>query len=369
MKVLFHTNIPSPYRVDFFNALGQLCDLTVTFEGTAATDRDAKWQGEKMNHFTPIFLKGLRVRSDGFLCWGIRAILKEQWDHIVIGGYSTPTAMLAIAYLRSHKRPFFIEVDGGLIGNDRQLIYKIKRHFLSSATGWFSSGQQTTAYLVHYGAQEAHCFFYPFSSVKQAELDQVRCFDKLKAKQALGLSSQKMVLSVGQFIPRKGFDILLKAAARLPQDVQICIVGGIVPEVYTQLTQELELSNVQFVAFQTKQELARYYYAADCFVLPTREDIWGLVINEAMLYGLPIVTTNRCVAGMELVRDGENGYLVPVEDPDALAQALALILEDEPLAIAMGNNSRHKIMDYTIEKMAQAHMDVFAKETGKWIKR
>ena len=56
--------------------------------------------------------------------------------------------------------------------------------------------------------------------------------------------------------------------------------------------------------------------------MPTREDIWGLVINEALAYGLPTITTERCVAGLELIEDGVNGLLVPVGDVEALHQAM-----------------------------------------------
>ena len=101
--------------------------------------------------------------------------------------------------------------------------------------------------------------------------------------------------------------------------------------------------------------------AVDVFVLPTREDIWGLVINEAMAYGLPIVTTDRCVAGVELVENGVNGYVVPVEDETALADSLKRVLSGD--TAAMGSASLEKIRGYTIENMAKAHV-AFLQETG-----
>lgn len=56
--------------------------------------------------------------------------------------------------------------------------------------------------------------------------------------------------------------------------------------------------------------------AADIFVHPTREDIWGLVVNEAMAKGLPVITTDRCVAGLELIKNESVGRIVPVENID-----------------------------------------------------
>ena len=61
MKVLFMANIPSPYRVDFFNELGKYCDLTVTFEGETATDRDKKWKAAEYKNFKAHFMKGFRT--------------------------------------------------------------------------------------------------------------------------------------------------------------------------------------------------------------------------------------------------------------------------------------------------------------------
>lgn len=363
MKVLFLANIPSPYRVDFFNELGKYCDLTVTFEGLTATDRDEKWKAGRMEHFKAVFLKGVRVRSDAFLCVGILSVLKEKWDHIIIGGYSTPTNMLAIEYLRLHKRPFFMEADGGMIANDSPLKYKIKRHFISAASGWFSSGKVTTDYLVHYGAVEEKCYVYPFTSLSQKDIEGVvrKESGKETAKRMLDIPERRVVLSVGQFIHRKGFDILLEAAAKLPKDMGIYIVGGEATEEYIQLREKLQLTNVHFVGFKTKPELAQYYQAADCFVLPTREDIWGLVINEAMMYGLPVITTQRCVAGMELVEDGRNGFVVPVEDTSTLANAMSRVLSNDRLAKGMTENNLEKISGYTIEEMAKAHLNVLRK--------
>lgn len=106
MKVLFMANIPSPYRVDFFNELGKYCDLTVTFEGRTATDRDEKWRAAESKNFKAQFMKGIRTKSDQFLCLEIIKVIKSGFDRIIVGGYSTPTAMLAIEYMRLQKSHF-----------------------------------------------------------------------------------------------------------------------------------------------------------------------------------------------------------------------------------------------------------------------
>ena len=184
--------------------------------------------------------------------------------------------------------------------------------------------------------------------------------EKQALKDELGVPEKRMVLAIGQFIRRKGFDILMHAACSLNKDVGIYIVGGEPTEEYLQMRASLGLDNVHFVGFQKKEALSRDYRAADLFVLPTREDIWGLVINEAMAYGLPVITTDRCVAGLELVEEGVNGSIVPVEDAAALAGKMKELLSSD--LEKMGTASLEKIRAYTIENMAKAHVAIFEKD-------
>ena len=123
------------------------------------------------------------------------------------------------------------------------------------------------------------------------------------------------------------------------------------------MCRNLGLTNICFDGFMPKQKLLRYYQAADLFVLPTREDIWGLVVNEAMAYGLPVITTDRCVAGLDLVENGVNGYIVPADDVSALASSIKTALAGD--LTKMGSNSLEKIRPYTIENMAKVHMEIF----------
>ena len=362
MKTLILTNIPSPYRVAFFNELGKSCSLTVAFEGNSATDRNKNWQAENAKYFTPIALNGLRLGTDKFLSFKIINLLQKIWDAIIICGYSTPTAMLAIEYLRFKNIPFYLEVDGGIIRPDSKLKFWFKKHLISAPSGWFSSGKTTTKYLVHYGATPEKIYQYPFTSLMQKDiLPQIPILEhKKELRKALGITENKVLISVGQFIHRKGYDILLKAAANLPKDIGIYIIGDNPTEEYLSLQKELSLPQVHFVGFQSKEELKKWYQAADVFVLPTREDIWGLVINEAMAQGLPIITTDKCIAGLELVKNEENGYIIPTNAISALEKAIKKIFTQD--YYKMGQKSLELINNYTIENMVERHIQILHKE-------
>lgn len=359
-KVLFLTNYPSPYRVQFFDELGKYLDVTVLFSERKEdkTHRSAAWYVSGEGRFQTVQLNRTAMIRGKDLCLDVIGWLKKDWDAIVLCGYASPTIMTAMAWLRAHKRPFYMEVDGGLIREDSKAKYAFKKMLITAASGWLSSGKATTEYLVHYGAKREAVREYPFSSLHQRDLlSQVPGpEEKTAIRQELGLEDGRIVLSIGQFIHRKGFDILLQAAAKLPSDVKIHIVGGEPTQEYLAMCQQLGLNNVVFDGFMKKERLLRYYQAADLFVLPTREDIWGLVINEAMAYGLPVITTDRCVAGLELVEDGVNGYIVPVNDAASLAEKMLCVLNGDMQQ--MGRSSLEKIQGYTIENMAQTHVAI-----------
>ena len=360
-RVLFLTNIPSPYRVKFYDELGKHLDVTVLFhdDNKNHTCRSAEWFGNGSGGFRQVHLtKRIYSRGEDSLCLDVIKWLKQPFDAIVICGYSSMTEMLAIAYLRMTGRSFYMEVDGGLVREESNVKYKLKKALVSAADKWISSGVNTTKYLVHYGAKADRVYQYPFSSLEASDIltEPTGEEEKQILRQELDMKEKNVVLAIGQFIHRKGFDVLLKAAASLDEDTGVYIVGGEPTEEYLQMVQELNLKNIHFVGFVKKDRLALYYKAADLFVLPTREDIWGLVIGEAMAYGLPVITTDRCVAGLELVENGVSGYIIPVEDVTALADSIQTTFLEG--CCKMGAAALEKIRPYTIEHMVDAHVRI-----------
>ena len=219
----------------------------------------------------------------------------------------------------------------------------------------------TTKYLVHYGADESKVHVYPFSSLREQDiLKQVPSTEeKMIMRQKLKLGGGKIILTVGRFSYLggygKGFDILLKAMQVCTEEYTLCIVGDEPTQEFIEMKNNMKLDNIVFVGFKTKKELKDYYIAADVFCLQTRGDVWGLVVNEAMAYGLPIITTDKCVAGMELVEDNKNGYVIPVEDYELLAEKIMKIGKNKQLKNNMSYYALQTIKSYTIENMALVH--------------
>lgn len=354
MKVLFLTNIPSPYRVDFFNELGKSCQLRVLFERGQSDERDESWTDYQFRNFEGIVLNGRKTAVDGAFSMKVISYLKEQYDWIVVCNAMSPTGLLATLYMRMRRKRYWIEGDGAFCpASESKWKFWLKKLALSGAAGYLSTCKNHDRYYLHYGAETAQIHHYPFSSVKECDIvsKPLSQENKNALRKKLGMTEKYVVITVGQFINRKGFDVLLEASKLLNTDIGFYFIGG------TELELDGKAQNVHTVPFQNKESLNMYYDAADLFVCPTREDIWGLVVNEAMSRGLPVVVTDCCNAGLELV-NGENGYIVPVEDTHTLANRISQMLFCDDRE-KMGKESLKAIHRYTIEEMAYKHIKIY----------
>lgn len=361
-KVLYFTNIPVPYRMDFFNELGKYCDLTVLMENEDVDNLNEDWmKAHTVKNYTYILLPKIGKKSNTRINYGYAKIIKEgNFDHIIVGTYYSLSAMVFIQFLRINKIPFILNSDGGFIKKDRTILKKIKTHFISSAAHYISTGVGTSNYLIHYGAKKENIYTIPFTTLSEEDVlkNPVCSQDKIRIRNGLGIKEDKVLIYVGQFIYRKGVDNLLKALKYSPKEIGVYIVGGKVTEEYERLANESENQNIHFIEFLGKKDLLEYYKAADIFVLPTREDIWGLVVNEAMSMGLPVISTKQCLAALELVGEGKNGWIYDANDWKKLAQIITEAFSEETVLEKMQYESLSTIKRYTIENMAIQHIHI-----------
>jgi glycosyltransferase involved in cell wall biosynthesis len=160
-----------------------------------------------------------------------------------------------------------------------------------------------------------------------------------------------VVLFAGKFDPQKNVGLLLDAfeEVRREHDAWLLLVGdgAMGPEI-----RERAAERVLTPGFLNQSELTHAYAAADVFVLPSVSETWGLVVNEAMNFGLPVVVSDRVGCGEDLVREGENGFVVAHDDPIALADALRALVGNAELRRRMGARSRELVSSYTITACA-----------------
>jgi len=172
-----------------------------------------------------------------------------------------------------------------------------------------------------------------------------------KLKEELGIQDKKVILSVAYLLERKGLQYLIQACDELKEtrdDFALVIVGD---GPYKQSLRNISIrSNIYPIFVGYVSNLADYFLAADVFVLPTLFDVWGFVINEAMVCGCPIVTTYNAGAAWDLVRNGGNGYIVEPRNARQLCEAINIILSDDDLRRAMKQKSTEMIKDFSYHK-------------------
>lgn len=358
-KALVLSAFPAPYRIRVFELMSKQYDLDVFFGAGSNESRHADFYGKA--DVLPFTVLG-NSEGDAKFKEALKKI--RSYDFVMAYDYNQKCAFQAIVLCKLFHIPYFVNIDGAIL-RKHPIKDAGKRFLLCSAAGGFSSGKSATDYLTYYGIAPEKIHTHCFTSLNAQDILTQTVTDKPERKKALGLPQRKTVIAVGQFVPRKGFDVLLRAWKPLDEVYQLLLIGGGDDgQLYADILREENLHNVIIHDFVPKEELTEYYRASDLFVLPTREDIWGLVINEAMANGLPVITTDNCVAGVELIQSGVNGYLVPVENTALLAQRMEEILGSDSLSSAMGEANLRRMQGCTLEKIAEAHCIAIEKTLG-----
>lgn len=355
-KILILGSFPAPYRVEVFNGIASQYDADIFFY----TDKD-------QNRSKDYFVK--KERYFVLSCSDDKRIFNEclknlrRYKLVIAYDWYLPFAVKVELMCIFYNIPYIINCDGAFLSDKVSLKKSIKEcfksFFVKRAAKCWASGNYAKKYFLHYKAMECNIVKHNFTSLHTEDIltAPVKKFEKDELKKELGLSNKKMVLSIGQFIYRKGFDVLLKAWENMDNDFQLVIIGGgEEKDNYLHLIREHNLQNVKLIDFKPKADIFKYYMASDIFVLPTREDIWGLVINEAMACGLPIVATNKCIAAMELIKG--NGIIVDPDSTEQLKNAIYKILTDEKLYLEFANNSVRLIQGNTVDAIYKSHIDV-----------
>lgn len=361
-KVLIVSVFPAPYRVAVFKGLQDEYDIDLFFATDKNESRNKDWFC-KTDDFDFYILNTKENRKK------FNKAIKNITDYDFVLAYDPlePPSVKAIIRCKAKKVPYFVNCDGALT-TPNAVKDAIKKYILKDAVGYFSSGESVDKYFLRYGAKGDQIFRHCFTTVKKEDVLTEPIDEKKKSelRQNLGLRDITTFISVGQFIVRKGFDILLDAWGELDRTAQLLIIGGgDERQEYLRIIEEKQYKNVFILDFMQKRELFKYYDASDIFVFPTREDIWGLVVNEAMARALPVITTDNCVAGAELIKDGENGFIVPVCNASALHDKMKLLIDNPQLRKTMAENNISNSKNKTIEEIPKRHIEAINRILGE----
>lgn len=365
-RVVFLTDIVTPYMVAVLSALAREVDLTALFCSRTGT-RGAAWTFAEGFPFRHRVIGGAAIRrrhpdaADLYPSPRILAALSRARPGVVISGaFSIPTLYAAL-YGRLTGARLIIHSDG-TSGSERgfgRLQLFARDRLLREATVCVGNSEPAAERFVELGARPERVFRAPHST-NVAPLHAVAARRFAQAPNAPPLT----ILHVGRLIPRKGVDRLLRAvAAAVPRASMRVVLVGDGPEAgrLRRLADELGIGEVvEFRGFADQPELPALYAAADVFAMPTLDDPFGIVLLEAAASGLPLVASPFAGAALDLVRPGDSGYLVEPDDIAGWSDALVTLARDPGLRRRQGESAHAVARDRTPEATARGYADAVA---------
>jgi 1,2-diacylglycerol 3-alpha-glucosyltransferase len=350
------TEIISPYRIPLFNVLAKHegVDLHVMF--LAETDPDLrKWKVYKDEiKFSYQVLPSWRKRVgryNGLLNRGVGSALSAfAPDVVVCGGYNYVASWQALLWSRMKQIPFLLWSESNVqdVRRAHPIVEFIKDEFLSRCSGFVVPGRSAGEYLRAHKIREELIFVAPnavdneFFATSASEARQ----NGVMRRTELGLP-ERYFLFVGRLVREKGVFELLSAYARLDQSIReqvgLVLAGeGAERAQLEALATAISPGIVKFAGFAQREQLSSYYALAEVLILPTYSDPWGLVVNEAMACGLPVIVSKVAGCAADLVREIWNGLLTLPRDESSLLAAMTKIASQPELRnIMRGNSSRH----------------------------
>lgn len=297
--------------------------------------------------------------------------------HLHVG--SSPFELFAaLLYIKKRRKPLVITYHGDVIPSRRGLLYR------SSVYLYNATAQKLLDY-AYVIISPSRCYINASVLLKKYEYKAISIpnginFDdftvsyfKKDCRKRLKLSPDKnIILFVGVLHTKKGPDVLIKAMPRIlnehPNTELVLIGHGAMRYELEKLAKETRVQNsVVFTGYIEERLKPLYYKAADVFCLPSTitSESFGIVNLEAMASGIPVVASR--IGGIpDIVKNGENGLLMPPEDSQALADSIIFLLDNEGVRQKMGENGRRKAENYTWDKVAQRTETVYKKLLRIW---
>jgi glycosyltransferase involved in cell wall biosynthesis len=371
---------PVPYKLPLYRRLEHdpRVDFTAIFSSSAGIRphddsflRGITWDLDVRAGYRNVFLRGAdRSPALGTSFWSVhdpdilRVLRRERFDVLWLEGYNSATHLMAAAgqlmlgseivfreeqttlHPRSLLRTIFKEASLRTLFRNRYAMY-----ISTENRRWFE----------HYGVAPDRLFSAPYSvdnDFFQAEAQRLRPL-KPRLRREFGVEDDAgpVVLTVCRLVEKKQPLFLLEAFRRV-RAVRRCslVVAGAGP-LEGAMRAEVEsagISDVHFAGFLNQGDVSRAYACADVFALLSRQnETFGVVVPEAMNFGLPLVLSDKVGCAADLVGRGFNGDVVAADDLDGAVEAIARIIDDEALRARMGQGSEELIQRWTPERTAE----------------
>lgn len=366
---------PIQYQVPLFRALASRpeIDLHVFFYYRWGVERyrdpgfgvSFSWDVPLLEGYRYAFLHNLSPRPTPSHFWGVinlgivAVILRGGFDAIWIHGWTLASNWIAWAAGASSRTPILLRGESNGLAEPEGLKGKVKRvvlpAFFKRVSGFLAIGTNNAIFYKSYGVPKERIFWTPYTVdtgffVKHA---QRLAGQKRLLREQEGIPPDlPVILFCGKLLEKKRPFDLLRALTlgRYPKASLVFVGDGPLRAEMVRFIAEHRLANVHVLGFRNQTELPACYAMADVLVLPSSFEPWGLVLNEAMCFSLPVIASDQVGAAADLVRDGVNGFTYPVGNVEALADRLQKILADEQAREEMGKQSYMIINRWGIEE-------------------
>lgn len=327
--LVFITNLPAFYKINLYNRIADKAKVLVIFTGVSTFQRNSDfYKGQRQFDHITLDNAG-KIRK----CFQLLGILrKTEYDRLVIGGWDSLENWMAALLSKKQKNAVVVEssihesITRGLKG-------RIKRIFMRRVTTAYVSGTLQAELALRLG--------FKGDLIKTRG---VGVFNVVEQPVFSPVEKITRFIYVGRFSPEKNLRRLIETFNQLP-DLTLNMIG------FGPLEDELKKKagrNVVFHGAVANAELPKYYQQNEVFILPSLSEPWGLVIEEAMNNGLPVIISSKVGCAHEVVRNGFNGLIFDVNSEQALTDAI-LRMTDPPFY----NSLRKNICKMDFEKIAE----------------
>lgn len=366
MKLAFITNIRAPYRILQFNEFAKIDDIKFTAYYTHKENDNRKWESKNSVGYNEVYLNGLNISEKyGYINKGLYNLVQSN-DVIIIGGYEQPTYICISILCKLLKKKYIISFDG--ISTDRLSDYEsklkkvVKNVVVKNASFILGNGEVSKRYfneVFNYPIEKIYNQYLTVDSKKINELYRDKDNYRKEYRKRYNIDmNEKVLIYSGRLISIKNVDSVIKAIGKLKKaDLTLLITGG--GELEEELRELSREENVKVIitGFISEQEdLFKHYFAGDTLILPSSVyEVWGLVVNEAMFAGLPILVSQICGCSLDLIKD--NGYVLNPLDIEDISKKIEKILYEDDLN-EMGLKSKEVIEKWTFEKSRESLVNI-----------
>lgn len=349
MRVAIVTNIPAPYRIPIYDLLATKDGLELCVFYFAGREPDREWdiaQGK----FSQVFLDEKYITVNGRFIHFNPDIWKKlkafNPDVVVTTGFN-PSHLIAFIFAKLNGARHICMTDGTLASEKKlSFAHRLVRHFVfGKSTAFVGASDGSFALFQSYGISSKSTFkshlcannaaFFSSPSVEKR-------YDFIFCGRFVAIKNPLFAIEMGQ-----------QVSQRLGRQVSMLFVGSGDMETAMRTASAASAQDVlcEFSGFARQDELPGLYGSARILLFPTLWDPWGVVVNEACAAGLPVLVSEHAGSANELVRNGENGYVLPLQI-ETWADAAVRLLSDEHLYRAMSARSIELVQEYSYENAA-----------------